>query len=154
MCRTDIIPLAFQISDNLACLEIYRCLCLSLDPEEAQGDRASDVECSVMPGGINPGVNKDHSYLWGVGSFGEVGICTGSKEVAGKAEFPHHEVIKQMVTFWLCCVGAVSMEYSETICAHIDGKMLWNYYCYEVCLLHANNSYKRWPCTVKRAISD
>lgn len=108
--------------------------------------------CQV--GSIQVHVNKIHNYLWGTGSFGEVGICTGSKKMVGKAEFPHHEVIKQMVTFWLWCVRVVSMECSETIYAHIDRKMLWNYCCYEVCLLHAKNSYKRCPCTVKRAISD
>lgn len=75
--------------------------------------------CQV--GWIQEGVHKDHNYLWGIG---EVGICTGSKEVAGKPEFPHHEVIKQMVIFWLLCVGVVSMAYSEAICADIDWKML------------------------------
>lgn len=60
-------------------------------------------------------VNKDQDYLLRIVSLTEVRTCTEAKEAAGKAEFPHHEVIKQIVTFWLLRIGVVSKEYSETL---------------------------------------
>lgn len=60
-------------------------------------------------------VNKDQGYVLGIGSLREVGICTEAKEAASKAGFPHHGVVRQIVTFWLVYVGVVSGEYSETL---------------------------------------
>lgn len=60
-------------------------------------------------------VNKDQDYIFRIVSFSEEGICAEAKEAAGEAGFPHHEVVKQIVTFWLLCIGVVSKEYSETL---------------------------------------
>lgn len=106
-----------NLRDNLASLSGDLQVSVSFHWLRGSLRRQLQVETTQLHqvGWVQVCVNKDQDYLLGTVSFGEVGICSEMKEVAGKAGFPNHEVVRQIAIFWLLCGGVVSGEYSETL---------------------------------------